>query len=78
MPKAKGWATPHGLVDFAEKVTFEHACKVAKNIHEKYASKFHVKNAEGGQTQGIESIGKSGVQTLTAHPSYQSILTAGG
>ena len=38
-PKAKGWATPHGFVDFAEKVTYEHACEVAKNIHEKYAHK---------------------------------------
>lgn len=57
---SKGWCTPYGFVDFAEKVTYEHACKVAKNIHEKFAHK----DTEGGQTQDIDSIGKSGVQTL--------------
>ena len=56
----RGWATPWGFVDFAEKVSFEHACKVAKSINDKYAHK----NTDGGQTQDIESIGKSGVQTL--------------
>lgn len=36
--KQKGWHTPYGFVDFAEKVTYEHACEVSKSIHEKFAN----------------------------------------
>jgi len=32
MPKARGWATPFGFVDFQEKVTYEEACKRAEKI----------------------------------------------
>jgi hypothetical protein len=58
IPKSKGWRTPYGFIDFREPVTYEHACSVIKQAHDKFS------NAEGGQTQDIDSIGKSGVQTL--------------
>lgn len=63
-PKSKGWATPYGFVDFFEPVAYEKACATAKKIHDKYAPQSQVKNANGGQTKDIDSIGKSGVQTL--------------
>lgn len=31
-PKRKGWATPHGFVDFRDPVTYEEACEAAQFI----------------------------------------------
>ncbi len=32
--KSRGWATPHGFVDFSTPVTYEHACEVARAVQE--------------------------------------------
>lgn len=34
VPKSRSWATPYGFVDFSYQVTYDHACKVAKNLYE--------------------------------------------
>ena len=39
MPKARGWATPYGFVDFREPVTYEQACEVAQKINESAVGK---------------------------------------
>lgn len=39
IPKSKGWATPHGFVDFAEPVTYELACEKAAAIAGELRSK---------------------------------------
>ena len=33
-PKARGWATPYGFVDFSYPITYEEACEFAKGIRE--------------------------------------------
>lgn len=35
-PKQKGWCTPYGFIDFTEKVTYEKACEVAKELQDKF------------------------------------------
>lgn len=39
-PKRKGWCTPHGFIDFTVPVTYEKACKLAKDIGKKHAHLF--------------------------------------
>ena len=34
IPKSRGWATPHGFVDFREPVTYAEACEQARIIFE--------------------------------------------
>ena len=31
-PKQRGWATPHGFIDFRQPVTYAEACEVAAKI----------------------------------------------
>lgn len=31
-PRQKGWATPYGFIDFTMPVTYEHACKMMKEM----------------------------------------------
>jgi len=38
-PKARGWATPFGFVDFRQPVTCEEACKMAQKISESVRGK---------------------------------------
>jgi hypothetical protein len=39
IPKQRGWATPHGFVDFREPVTYEQACATAQKISENMRGK---------------------------------------
>lgn len=32
-PKQKGWATPHGFIDFTVPITYEEACQRAAKLH---------------------------------------------
>lgn len=34
MPKAKGWATPFGFIDFGQPVTYEQACQTAQKLQD--------------------------------------------
>ncbi len=36
IPKAKGWRTPYGFIDFFQPVTYEHACKEAKELRDNF------------------------------------------
>jgi len=36
IPKAKGWCTPYGFVDFSHPVSYEDACNQAKELSAKF------------------------------------------